>query len=106
MDSLIQEASDDLKARQKPDGEWLFELEPDATITAEYIFLHHFLDDLEGDYAELEPKLAAFLRRIQCDHGGWALYPGGELDVAVSRVPDAFAAGTFHHFHLVDWNLL
>src|SRR5210317_1558114 len=84
LDSLIQEVSDDFKARQNPEGEWLFELEPDATITAEYIFLHHFLDDLDGDYAALEPKLASFLRSIQCDHGGWALFHDGDLNISAS----------------------
>jgi squalene-hopene/tetraprenyl-beta-curcumene cyclase len=84
LDSLIQEVSDDFKARQNPEGEWLFELEPDATITAEYIFLRHFLDDLDGDYAALEPKLASFLRRIQCDHGGWALFHDGDINISAS----------------------
>lgn len=84
IDAIIEEAAEQLKARQGPDGEWLFELEPDATITAEYIFLHHFLGELDGDYAALEPKLAAFLRRIQCDHGGWALFYDGDINISAS----------------------
>jgi squalene-hopene/tetraprenyl-beta-curcumene cyclase len=84
IDAIIEEAAEQLKARQGPDGEWLFELEPDATITAEYIFLHHFLGEVGGDYAALEPKLAAFLRHLQCDHGGWALYYDGDINISAS----------------------
>ena len=84
IDAIIDDAAEHLKARQKPDGEWLFELEPDATITAEYIFVHHFLGEIDGDYAVLEPKLANFLRRIQCDHGGWALYYEGDINISAS----------------------
>ncbi|MDX1401925.1 MAG: prenyltransferase/squalene oxidase repeat-containing protein, partial [Kiloniellales bacterium] len=84
LDYLIEEAGEGLKSHQKEKGEWVFELEPDATITSEYIFLHHFLGDIDGDYALLEPKLARFLRRIQCDHGGWALFHGGDLNISAS----------------------
>ena len=84
LDALIEESREALMSRQGADGEWLFELEPDATITSEYIFLHHFLGDIEGDYATLEPKLANSLRRLQCDHGGWALFHDGAINISAS----------------------
>ena len=84
LDDLIEDAAGAFRRAQKADGEWCFELEPDATITSEYIFLHHFLGELDGDYAELEPKLATFLRRIQCSHGGWALFHDGDINISAS----------------------
>ena len=36
-------AADALIRRQKPDGHFVFELEADATIPAEYVLLEHFL---------------------------------------------------------------
>src|SRR3546814_3004885 len=47
VDALVGEMRAALKAEQRPDGHWLFELEADATIPAEYIFLQHFLGKVE-----------------------------------------------------------
>ena len=41
----------------------------------------HFLDEID---AAVEPKLAAFLRERQADHGGWPLYHGGSFDLSCS----------------------
>ena len=71
-----------LMRRQRNDGHWLFELEADATIPAEYVLLRHFRG--EPVDAALEGKIAAYLRRIQCDHDGWALYHGGAFDMSAS----------------------
>ncbi len=46
-------------ARQHADGYWLFELEADCTIPAEYIMMMHFLDEID---AALEAKIANYLR--------------------------------------------
>jgi squalene-hopene/tetraprenyl-beta-curcumene cyclase len=76
------DAAESLLTRQKPDGHLLFELEADATISAEYIFLNHFLDDLEP---EREAELGAYLRSIQSDrHGGWPLYHDGDFNMSAS----------------------
>ena len=50
-------------ADQRPDGHWVFELEADATIPAEYVLLRHYLG--EPVDAELERKIGVYLRRIQ-----------------------------------------
>ena len=71
-----------LHARQREDGHWRFELEADATIPAEYVLLRHFRGE-ERD-AGLERLIAAYLRRIQGDHGGWPLVHGGAFDVSAS----------------------
>src|SRR3546814_13034881 len=43
VDALGGEMRAALKAEQRADGHWLFELEADDTIQAEYTFLQHFL---------------------------------------------------------------
>ena len=67
---------------QKDDGHIVFELEADATIPAEYIFLNHFIDDLQP---ELEAEMGEYLRSIQSDvHGGWPLFHDGDFNISAS----------------------
>jgi squalene-hopene/tetraprenyl-beta-curcumene cyclase len=77
----IRRARDALLALQHPDGYWCFELEADCTIPAEYILMMHFMDEID---AALESKIANYLRSRQERHGGWPLFPGGELDISCS----------------------
>src|SRR5215470_6870029 len=81
LDRAIDGAASALAARQQPDGHWVFELEADATISAEYVVLQHFLGEPDG---ALEVKIANYLRRLQGAHGGWPLYYGGELDLSAT----------------------
>lgn len=82
LDATIAEARDWLKARQAPDGHWAFELEADSTIPSEYIFLNHYLGDIDD---EVEGKLANYIRRQQVGrHGGWPLYHDGDMDLSAS----------------------
>ncbi len=81
LDSLIDDARDALAARQNDDGHWVFPLEADATIPAEYILLEHFLGEVD-DLAEV--KLSQYLRDIQGEHGGWPLFHGGEFNMSAS----------------------
>jgi len=78
----IDRAATALLRQQREDGHWVFELEADATIPAEYILLRQYLG--EPDEPELERKIGVYLRRIQCDHGGWALFHGGAFDISAS----------------------
>ncbi len=82
LDRRIEEASCALLAQQRSDGHWVFELEADATIPAEYVLLRHYLG--EPIDSVLESKIAAYLRRIQGDHGGWPLFHGGDFDMSAS----------------------
>src|ERR1017187_6080581 len=81
LERAIVDARDALLAHQQPSGHWLFELEADCTIPAEFILMMHFLDEIDS---ALEPKLAAFLRACQSDQGGWPLYYGGRFDLSCS----------------------
>jgi squalene-hopene/tetraprenyl-beta-curcumene cyclase len=82
LDAAVNRATSALLARRKDDGHWLFELEADATIPAEYVLLTHYLG--EAPDRELERKIGVYLRRIQCAHGGWALFHGGAFDVSAT----------------------
>ena len=44
LDAAIEHSSNALFSKQKADGHWVFELEADATIPAEFVLLTHFLD--------------------------------------------------------------
>jgi squalene-hopene/tetraprenyl-beta-curcumene cyclase len=82
LDGAIAKAEAALLALQKPDGHWVFELEADATIPAEYILLRQYLG--EPDDHVMESKIAVYLRRIQGAHGGWPLYQNGPFDMSAS----------------------
>jgi squalene-hopene/tetraprenyl-beta-curcumene cyclase len=82
LEQGIHRATDALLACQHADGHWLFELEADATIPAEYVLLRHYLG--EPVNAALEAKIAVYLRRIQGAHGGWPLFADGDLDVSAT----------------------
>ena len=53
---------------QRDDGHFVFELEADATITAEYILFSYQIG--EPPLPEVEAKIGNYLRRKQADHGG------------------------------------
>jgi squalene-hopene/tetraprenyl-beta-curcumene cyclase len=82
LDAAVQKAADALSKLQRSDGHFVFELEADATIPAEYVLLRQFLG--EPDDLELERKIGVYLRRIQGDHGGWPLYHGGPFDISAT----------------------
>ena len=81
LDKAIAEAAAALKALQKADGHWVFELEADATIPAEYVMLGHYLGEID---AATYAKIAVYLRDNQAGHGGWALYYGGDFNLSTS----------------------
>jgi len=82
LDLHIAAATHALMDSQRPDGHWVFELEADATIPAEYVLLRHYLG--EPIDAELERKIGAYLRRIQGGHGGWPLFRDGDFDMSAT----------------------
>jgi len=82
LEAAIAKASAALLAQQRADGHWVFELEADATIPAEYILLVHYLGETPN--LELETKIGTYLRRIQGAHGGWPLYHDGAFDISAT----------------------
>jgi squalene-hopene/tetraprenyl-beta-curcumene cyclase len=82
VEGAIRAATDAILAQQRPDGHWVYELEADATIPAEYVLLIHYL--AETPNLELERKIGVYLRRIQGAHGGWPLYHEGAFDISAT----------------------
>jgi squalene-hopene/tetraprenyl-beta-curcumene cyclase len=82
LEASIASATRALLDERQPDGHWVFELEADCTIPAEYVLLRHYLD--EPVDAALEAKIANYLRRIQGTHGGWALVHDGDFEMSAS----------------------
>jgi len=82
VEGAIRAATDAILDQQKPDGHWVYELEADATIPAEYVLLVHYL--AEAPNLELERKIGVYLRRIQGAHGGWPLYHEGAFDISAT----------------------
>jgi squalene-hopene/tetraprenyl-beta-curcumene cyclase len=82
LEASIASATRALLDERQPDGHWVFELEADCTIPAEYVLLRHYLG--EPVDAVLEGKIANYLRRVQGTHGGWPLVHDGEFDMSAS----------------------
>lgn len=82
IDRAIERLLGVLLSDQQPDGHWIYELEADATIPAEYVLMVHYLGE-QPDTA-LEQRIARYLRRIQNGDGGWPLYHGGPYDASAS----------------------
>jgi squalene-hopene/tetraprenyl-beta-curcumene cyclase len=82
VDGAVRAATDAILAQQRADGHWVYELEADATIPAEYVLLVHHL--AETPNLELERKIGIYLRRIQGAHGGWPLYHDGAFDISAT----------------------
>src|SRR5260370_19436507 len=82
LDSSITAATQALIDCQRSDGHWVFELEADSTIPAEYVLLKHYLD--EPLDPTIEEKFAVYLRRQQGAHGGWPLFHDGDFDMRAS----------------------
>ena len=77
----VARAAAALTQHQRPDGHFVFELEADATIPAEYVLLEHFLDRIDPD---LEARIGVYLRGIQGEHGGWPLFHDGAFNISAS----------------------
>src|SRR6201996_7744281 len=82
LEASIASATRALLDYRQSDGHWVFELEADCTIPAEYVLLRHYLG--EPVDAVLEAKIANYLRRIQGAHGGWPLVHDGAFDMSAS----------------------
>jgi squalene-hopene/tetraprenyl-beta-curcumene cyclase len=81
LEKSISRGVRSLLDRQQADGHWVYILEADATIPAEYILLKHFLDEID---TEKQEKLAQYIRDTQADHDGWPLWHDGPLDISAT----------------------
>ena len=81
LNIAIENAQKKLLSLQDKDGFWIFELEADCTIPAEYIMMMHYLDDID---VELQNKIANYMRPRQAEEGHYPLFTGGEGDISCS----------------------
>jgi squalene-hopene/tetraprenyl-beta-curcumene cyclase len=79
LDRAIRCGIDRLLGDQQSDGHWIYELEADCTIPAEYICYLHYMDERD---AELERRIAGYLVDRQRDDGAWPLFHGGPGDLS------------------------
>ena len=82
VEAAVERALQAVLRDQRPDGHWVYELEADATIPAEYVLMVHFLGE-PADRAR-EARIGRYLRRIQGEHGGWPLFHEGAFDPSAS----------------------
>src|SRR5260221_9758729 len=82
LEASIASATRALLGYRQSDGHWVFELEADSTIPAEYVLLRHYLG--EPVDTALEARIANYLRRVQGTHGGWPLVHDGAFDMSAS----------------------
>src|SRR5881394_3218526 len=82
LEKHIRAATAAVLAEQQPDGHWVFELEADATIPAEYVLMVHYFGETPN--LELERKIGVYLRRVQGKHHGWPLFHEGDFDMSAS----------------------
>jgi squalene-hopene/tetraprenyl-beta-curcumene cyclase len=82
LENSISKATKALLGHRQADGHWVFELEADSTIPAEYVLLRHYLG--EPVDSTLEAKIGNYLRRAQGAHGGWPLVHDGPFDMSAS----------------------
>ena len=81
LEDAIRAARGQLLTEQHEDGHWVYELEADCTIPAEYILMNHFAGEVDD---QTEQEIACYLRDRQTEEGGWTLYSGGDFDISCS----------------------
>jgi len=82
LSSAISKALDYMLSVQSKEGYWVFDLEADVTIPAEYVLLQRFLG--REIPQKLKEKLRKYILRRQSSDGGWPLYEGGDSEISAS----------------------
>jgi squalene-hopene/tetraprenyl-beta-curcumene cyclase len=81
LDSAIERGAERLLSLQHPDGWWKGELESNATMIAEHLFLLHFLGLRD---AETDRLLANELLARRREDGTWSIWFEGPADLSVT----------------------
>ena len=77
----VERTRDHLLALQQPDGHWCGELQGDTILESEYILLLAFLGQGQSQRAK---EAATYMLDQQGPAGGWAMFPGGPLEISGS----------------------
>ena len=81
VESAAECAREYIFSLQHPEGYWCGELEADAMLEADYIFLHVLLGT--GDEGKMRRALTEMLRYQNAD-GGWSIWTGGPSNISLS----------------------
>ena len=81
LDRALDAGVERLLSLQNADGFWVAELESNVTMTAQHIFWHEFLRIADEDTVH---RCANELLARRRDDGTWAIYWGGEPDLAAT----------------------
>lgn len=81
LQTAIGRTREYLLSIQHEDGYWCGELEGDTILESEYILL---LTHLGRGQSQQATRCANYVREQQLADGGWAIYPGGPLEVSAS----------------------
>lgn len=81
LDTAVERGAEHLLSLQHPDGWWKGELESNATMIAEHLFLLHFLGLRD---AETDQLLANELLARRRADGTWSIWFGGPADLSVT----------------------
>lgn len=83
LDSVLDAAAVLLASKQRDDGHWIFELEADVTIPAEYVMLQRFINrPLAPKVAE---RLTSYILERQLPDGSWPLHAvDGNANISAS----------------------
>ena len=81
LDEAIKRAQNKLLSLQSDKGYWVFNLEADCTIPAEYIMMMHYIGDIDE---QLQGRIANYLRSRQNKDGSYPLFTHGPGDISCS----------------------
>lgn len=81
ISSPVSKACEHLLSLQKKDSYWEALFEMDVRQTAEYIFLRHFLGNVDQ---EEENRMLRHILRKEREEGGWNIFPGGQADISTT----------------------
>jgi squalene-hopene/tetraprenyl-beta-curcumene cyclase len=81
VNKAIERSVDYIFSRQHEDGYWCGELEADAMLEADYIYLHVLLGS--GDPARMQGAFQEILR-YRNEDGSWSIFPGGPGNISLT----------------------
>ena len=83
LEQVAEAAAALLASRQQEDGHWVFDLEADVTIPAEYVMLQRFVG--RAIEPEIADRLAAYMLERQRPDGSWSLHAvDGNANISAS----------------------